>query len=183
MTAKQQWLVVLAIVALLACGAFGATYFLKDELTSVSIGSDAPGFTAMTLDAVPTVKTLSNYRGDVLLLNIWATWCGPCREEMPSMQRLHTALGPKGLRIVAVSIDPAGKEQAIRDFVKEFGITFEVLHDSTGVIQSLYRTGGVPETFVVGRDGIIRKRLIGGEDWNSPQNRRLLEQLLTESRS
>ena len=118
MTAKQQWQVVAAIVVLLAGGAFAATHFLKDELTAVTIGSDAPTFEAMTLDGTHTKKTLANYKHEVVVLNIWATWCGPCREEMPSMQKLHTALGPKGLKIVAVSIDPAGKEQTILDFEK-----------------------------------------------------------------
>ena len=182
MTGKQQWMVVGIIVAVLGGGALTATHFLKDELTSVTIGSEAPTFTAKTLDATPVVKSIANYKGDVVLLNIWATWCLPCREEMPSIQKLHTALGPKGLKIVAVSIDPAGKEQTVRDFEKEFGITFEVLHDSTGVIRDIYRTTGVPETFVIGRDGIIRKKWIGGEDWNSPINRRLIEQLLAEPR-
>jgi len=183
MTAKQQWQVVAAIVVLLAGGAFAATHFLKDELTSVTIGSDAPTFAAATLDGTHKTKTLADYKNEVVVLNIWATWCGPCREEMPSIQKLHTALGPKGLKIVAVSIDPAGKEQSIIDFEKEFGLSFEVLHDSTGVIQSIYRTTGVPETFVIGRDGVIRKKFIGGEDWNSEPNRRLLEVLLAEPRS
>lgn len=183
MTAKQQWLVVLAIVATLGGGAFAATHFLKDELTAITVGSDAPDFKAVTLDGAAKVKSLDDYRGDVMLLNIWATWCLPCRAEMPSIEKLHQALGPKGLKIVAVSIDQAGKEQAILDFAKEFNLSFEILHDSTGVIQQIYRTTGVPETFVVARDGVIRKKWIGGEDWNSPQNRRLLEQLLAEPRS
>ncbi len=183
MTAKQQWLVVLGIVALLGGGAFVATRVLKDELTTVSLGADAPSFTALTLDGKATPKSLSNYRGEVLLLNIWATWCGPCREEMPSIQKLHEAFGPKGLKIVAVSIDPAGKEQAIRDFGTEFGLSFELLHDSSAVIQDIYRTTGVPQTFVIGRDGVIRKVWIGGENWNSDQNRKLIEQLLAEPRS
>ncbi len=183
MTVKQQWMVVLGIVAVLGGGAFAATHFLEDELTAVTIGSDAPGFTAMTLDATPEVKTLSSYRGDVVVLNIWATWCGPCREEMPSMQKLHEALGPKGLKIVAVSIDSPGKEQTIRDFAKEYGLSFEIVHDSTGAIQTIYRTTGVPETMVIGRDGVIRRKWIGATDWNSAENRRLLEQLLSEPRS
>ena len=89
MTAKQQWQVVAAIVVLLAGGAFAATHFLKDELTAVTIGSDAPTFEAMTLDGTHTKKTLANYKHEVVVLNIWATWCGPCREEMPSIQKLH----------------------------------------------------------------------------------------------
>lgn len=183
MTAKQQWQIVAAIVVLLGGGAFAATHFLKDELTSVTIGSDAPTFDAYTLDGSHKKKTLADYKNEVVLLNIWATWCGPCREEMPSIEKLQKELGPKGLKIVAVSIDPAGKEQAVLEFEKEFGLSFEVLHDSTGVIQNIYRTTGVPETFIIGRDGVIRKKVIGGADWNSTANRKLLEILLAEPRS
>ena len=183
MTAKQQWLVVLGIVAVLGGGAFTATHFLKDELTSVSVGADAPGFTVQTLDAPSKPKTLTDYRGDVVVLNIWATWCIPCRTEMPSMEKLFKELGPKGLKMVAVSVDNAGEEQKIRDFVKEYGLTFEVLHDAAGSIQSIYRTTGVPETFVLDRDGVIRKKWIGADDWASEGNRRLLEQLLAQPKS
>ncbi len=182
MTVKQQWLVVLGIVVILAGGALTATHFLKDELTSVSIGSDAPPFSAVTLEATPKARTLADYHGDVVLLNIWATWCKPCRTEMPSIQAVHTQLAGKGLKVVAVSIDDAGKQQTIRDFAKEFGLTFEILHDSTGLIQGIYRTTGVPETFVIARDGSIRKKWIGPEDWNSAGNKLLLEQLLAEPR-
>ncbi|WP_373061904.1 peroxiredoxin family protein [Gemmatimonas sp.] len=180
MTAKQQWLVVLGIVAILVGGAFTASHFLKDELTSISVGSDAPGFAAKTLTGTPTMKTLTNYRGEVVLLNIWATWCIPCRTEMPSIEAVHQALGPKGLKVVAVSIDDEGAEQKIRDFAKEFKLTFEMLHDPDGSIQGIYRTTGVPETFVIGRDGVIRKKWIGAEDWNSEGNQRLLLSLLAE---
>jgi alkyl hydroperoxide reductase subunit AhpC len=177
MTAKQQWIVVLGIVAVLAGGAFTASHFLKDELTSVGVGSDAPGFTVQTLATPSQPKTLTDYRGQVVVLNIWATWCIPCRTEMPSMEALHRALGPKGLKIVAISVDDAGGEQKIRDFAKEYGLTFEILHDAAGVVQGLYRTTGVPETFVLDREGVIRKKWIGADDWNSPGNKRLLEQL------
>ncbi len=182
MTAKQQWQIVATIVALLGGGAFAATHFLSDELTSVTIGSDAPTFEAQTVDGTHKTKTLADYKGEVVILNIWATWCAPCRAEMPSIEKLYEAMGPKGLKIVAVSIDEEGKEQAILDFKKEFGLSFEILYDASGMVQSLYRTTGVPETFVIGRDGVIRKQWIGGEDWNSPQNRRLVEQLLSEPR-
>lgn len=185
MTAKQQWMVVLGIVFFLVGGAFTASHFLKDELTNVTTGSDAPGFAAATLDATPQMKSLSNYRGEVILLNIWATWCGPCREEMPEIERLHQELGGKGLKIVAVSVDNAGEEQKIRDFVKEFGLNFEVLHDATGSIQGIYRTTGVPETFIIDREGVVRKRLIGHMDitQNYAGNKRLLEQLLAQPKS
>lgn len=180
MTAKQQWLVVLGIVAVLAGGAFTASHFLKDELTSISVGSTAPGFAVKTLTATPAMKTLTDYRGEVVLLNIWATWCIPCRTEMPSIEAVHQALGPKGLKVIAVSIDDEGAEQKIQDFAKEYKLTFEMLHDPAGSIQSIYRTTGVPETFVIGRDGVIRKKWIGAEDWNSEDNQRLLSSLLAE---
>ncbi len=183
MTVKQQWLVVLGIVAILGIGAAAASYFLKDELTNVSVGSKAPGFIAQTLDTPASSKSLSDYRGEVLVLNIWATWCGPCRQEMPSMEALYKDLGPKGLKIVAVSIDDAGMEQKIREFAAEYELSFEILHDAAGAIQSIYRTTGVPETFVVDRKGVIRKKWIGADDWASEPNRRLLEQLLAEKAS
>lgn len=183
MTVKQQWLLVLAIVAILGGGAYAASHFLKDELTSVSVGGQAPGFIAQTLSEPASPKSLSDYRGDVVVLNIWATWCGPCRIEMPSMEALYRELGPKGLKIVAVSIDEAGAAQKIRDFAKEYDLTFDILHDATGAIQAIYRTTGVPETFVLDRDGIIRKKWIGGDDWASESNRKMLETLLAQPKS
>jgi cytochrome c biogenesis protein CcmG, thiol:disulfide interchange protein DsbE len=185
MTVKQQWMVVLGIVAVLAGGAAAGSHYLKDELTNVTAGSDAPGFAASSLDTPARMKSLSDYRGEVMLLNIWATWCIPCREEMPALERLHQELGGQGLKIVAVSVDDAGSEQKIRDFTKEFGLTFEILHDGSGSIQGIYRTTGVPETFIIDRDGVVRKRLIGHMDLtqNYDGNKRLLEQLLAQPKS
>ena len=183
MTAKQQWFAVLGVVLTLGCGALVATIFLKDELTSITVGSDAPSFTAKTLDAVPVQRTLANYRGEVVLLNIWGTFCVPCRTEMPSIEALFQDFEKKGLKVVAVSIDQPGFEQQIRDFAKEYKLTFDILYDDTGAIQQTYRSTGVPETLVIGRDGVIHKKWIGPEDWNSAGNRRLLEQLLAEPKS
>jgi peroxiredoxin len=180
MTVRQQWMVVAGIVALLAGVGFIGTRLLSDELAQVAVGSKAPPFTAVTLDSVPVSRALADYSGSVVLLNIWATWCEPCRVEMPSIEAVHRELASRGLKVVAVSIDQPGKAQAIRDFVAEYGLTFDVLHDSTGGIQTVYRTTGVPETFVLSRDGTIRKKWIGPEDWNSPSNKRLIERLLTE---
>jgi len=181
MTAKQQLLAVLAFIALLGGGALIGSHYLKDEITSITLGSDAPGFSAMTLDPAPVMKSLTDYRGEVVLLNIWATWCLPCRTEMPSIEALHQALGPQGLKIVAVSVDDAGAADKIRDFAKAYKLSFELLHDETGAIQTIFRTANkVPETFVIARDGTIRKKLIGEDDWNSEANKRLLALLLAE---
>ncbi|MCA0375061.1 MAG: redoxin domain-containing protein [Gemmatimonadetes bacterium] len=183
MTARRQWMMVGAIVALLAVGAWGASRIIGDELVDVGVGVPAPGFTAMTVDRPATARTLSDYRGQVVVLNLWATWCVPCRTEMPSMEALYKDLGPRGLKVVAVSVDEAGMEDRIREFRTEFGLTFEILHDAAGVMQGIYRTTGIPETFVIGKDGVIRKKWVGADDWNSPGNRRMLEQLLAEPSS
>ena len=123
-------------------------------------------------------KSLADYRGKVVLLNVWATWCEPCRVEMPSIEKLHREFGPHGLAVVAISVDDPGAEQRIQDFVKEFGLTFEVLHDPKQVTTRNYQITGYPETFIIARDGTIRKKLIGASDWSSEGNRALVKELL-----
>ncbi len=194
-TVRQQWAVVGGIVLLLAAGAIAATHFLGSELFPVSVGSKAPAFSGQTIQAYSpegvgnpkpgTVRTLADYKGQVLLINVWATWCEPCRAEMPAIERLHQAFGPKGLRVVAVSIDHRTRNPSdlIRAFIREHALTFEVLHDTSDTIQDSYQTTGVPETFVIGRDGTIRKKMIGAADWSSAANRAVIEQLLAEPAS
>lgn len=182
MTARGQWLLVAGVLLLLAGGAAAATYAMRDEIFPVSVGSRAPAFVAYTLDAAREAKSIEDYRGDVVLLNIWATWCGPCRVEMPEIQALHADFAPQGLRVVAVSIDHPDATEAIRGFMRDYGLTFEALHDPSGDIQRRYQTAGVPETFVIGRDGIIRKIVIGADRWNSAANRALVRHLLEEPR-
>jgi cytochrome c biogenesis protein CcmG/thiol:disulfide interchange protein DsbE len=178
MTVRQQWIVVLAIVGLLGGGLFAATRLLGDELFPVTVGSKAPEFAAATVDATPVRKTLGDYQGKVILLNVWATWCVPCVVEMPSIQKLHEQFADRGLQVIAVSVDDAGAEEKIRNFLVEHRLTFLVLHEPTGAIQRAYQTTGVPETFVIGADGVIRKKVIGISDWSSEANRALIAQLL-----
>ena len=178
MTMRQQWIVVLAIVGLLGVGLFAATRLLGDELFPVTVGSKAPEFAAATVDATPVPKTLADFRGKVILLNVWATWCVPCVVEMPSIQKLHAEFADRGLQVIAVSVDDAGAEEKIRSFLVEHRLTFLVLHEPSGAIQRAYQTTGVPETFVIGADGVIRKKVIGISDWSSEANRALIAQLL-----
>jgi cytochrome c biogenesis protein CcmG, thiol:disulfide interchange protein DsbE len=177
MTARQQWSVVGVIVAIMGLGLLAASHYMKDELFPVTIGSSAPDFRAKVLGE-SRYKTLADYKGQVVLLNVWATWCPPCQAELPSLQRLYQAYGDKGLKLVAVSIDDYVTEDSIRAFAKNFGITFEVLHDSTHAIERIYQTTGYPESFVIGREGTIRKKWIGPDDWNSQGNQALVAQLL-----
>ena len=96
------------------------------------------------------------------------------------MQALYRDFAPRGFQIVAVSIDDAGTEGKIRDFVQEFGLTFDILHDPSGSIQQIYQTTGVPENFLIGADGVIRKKAYA-QDWNSEINRTLIARLLDEA--
>jgi peroxiredoxin len=181
MTQRQQWGIVAGIVLLLAGALAAGVHFLGDELFPVEVGSKAPQIQGVTLDEARRQKTLADYEGKVVLLNVWATWCEPCRVEMPSIERLHREFGPQGLAVVAISIDDPGAEQRIRDFVKELGLTFEVLHDPAQVTTRTYQVTGYPETFVIARDGTIRKKFIGPDDWSSESNRALVRELLGSS--
>ncbi|MEY3701552.1 MAG: thiol-disulfide oxidoreductase ResA [Gemmatimonadota bacterium] len=187
MTERRQWLVILGASIALGVGIWVAMVRLAPELFPLKIGAEAPDFAALPVAAsgaasAPETKGIDAYQGEVVLLNIWATWCGPCRVEMPSMQRLHERLGPKGLKIVAVSVDDPGSARRIREFADELGLSFELLHDASKGIEGIYQTTGVPETFLIGRDGTIRRRSIGAEAWDSEANVAQLERLLAEPR-
>jgi cytochrome c biogenesis protein CcmG, thiol:disulfide interchange protein DsbE len=180
MTGRKQLAIAALALAVTCAIAYGATRYLRHELFPVELGTKAPNFTALTLDSIPKEKTLADYRGQVVMINVWATWCLPCRVEMPSIEALHKTYGPKGLKIVAVSIDDPGTDPGIRAFAKQYGLTFEILHDPKGAITDLYDITGYPETFIVGKDGLIRKKLMSATDWNSPEARALVDRLLTE---
>jgi cytochrome c biogenesis protein CcmG, thiol:disulfide interchange protein DsbE len=183
MTGRQQLAVVVGVLVVVLSLIYVGKRMLGNELEPVGVGVEAPAFSALTLDSIPSTKSLADYKGQVVLLNIWATWCLPCRVEMPSIEQLHKAYGPRGLRVVGISVDDPHTEPQIRDFVKQYGLTFQILHDTTGqdgVVSQTYQTTGYPETIIIGRDGLIRKKLIGASDWNSPINRGLVERLLAE---
>lgn len=172
----KQWLLVGLIAAGLGVGAMalaraGAT------MEGVEVGRRAPDFTAVDLASGDSVSLRDRYDGQVTLVNIWATWCVPCRAEMPAIEALYRDLAPQGFRVAAVSIDD-GNPQPVRAFGKELGLTFDLLHDPTGRIEQVYQTTGVPESFLIDRNGVIVRKIIGEHPWNSPANRRIVEQLL-----
>jgi len=181
MTVRQQWLTVLGIVLALV-GALGfAAYVMRDELFPVDIGTTAPDFRARTVDGSNVVRSYTgDYKGKVVVLNIWATWCEPCKVEMPSFERLRREIPDSNLRIVAVSIDDVVGADSVHAFAKAFGLTFDILLDSLHVIDRDYQATGYPETFVIARDGTIRKKWIGPDDWASPSNVTLLRDLLRQ---
>ncbi len=156
----------------------------QDRVPPVTAGTVAPDFEVNNLAG--GLARLSDHSGEVVLVNIWATWCLPCREEMPSMERLYQELGEEAFEIMAVSIDtevggvdrdgnPGGNVQAFAD---SLGLSFPILHNPSGDIQQLYRTTGVPESFLIGRDGILYKRLAGPTEWDAPQHQEQIQRLL-----
>jgi cytochrome c biogenesis protein CcmG, thiol:disulfide interchange protein DsbE len=157
----------------------------RHRFTPLDVGSRAPEYTAYALDG--SEVELASYLGEVVLLNIWATWCLPCVREMPALQRLHEELGGRGLRIVAVSVDaPSGALGVfgqpggdVAEFRDRFGLTFDVLHDPSGSIQSRYQVNGLPTTFIIDRQGHIRRKVLGAAEWDQPrfadEIRRMLE--------
>lgn len=173
---RRQWILVGVIVVALVSGAY-ALVRLGPKIEGVEVGKRAPDFAAIRLVQGDSIRFRQEYRGQVTLINIWATWCQPCRVEMPAIEALWKQLGPKGLRIVAVSIDE-GNGDNVRDFIKELGLTFDVLRDPSGKIQAIYQTTGVPETFLLDKDGVIVKKVIGAHPWSSPANQRIVTDLL-----
>ena len=156
----------------------------QDRVRPVIAGTAAPDFEVGDIDG--GLVRLSDLRGKVVLMNIWATWCLPCRVEMPSMERLYQEVGDEEFEIMAVSIDAeiggfdlAGRPGGdIKAFADSLGLTFPMLHDPSGEIQQLYRTTGVPETFLIGKDGVIYKWVAGGSEWDAPEQKELIQRLL-----
>ncbi|MBI3356481.1 MAG: TlpA family protein disulfide reductase [Nitrospirae bacterium] len=141
----------------------------------VKVGDEAPNF--QLRDLTGNVMSLSRLRGKVVLLNFWATWCGPCRVEMPAMEQLYRTFPRGEFEILAVSTDPQGAA-VTRPFQQEMGLTFPILHDSEYRVGLTYGARTLPMTFMVDRQGIVRQKIFGARDWDSPEARDLINTLM-----
>ncbi|HEV8123016.1 MAG TPA: TlpA disulfide reductase family protein [Gemmatimonadales bacterium] len=178
---SRQWMVVILIVAGLAIGAT-ALVRVGSGMDRVEVGSRMPDFRVTDPHTRDTLSLREHYKGSVTLVNIWATWCVPCRTEMPAMEQVYREYKDRGFRIAAVSVDEAA-DDAVNQFTENMGgFSFDILHDRSGDIQKVYQTTGVPESFLVNQEGIIVRRIIGAHDWNSALNRSLIERLLAETK-
>jgi cytochrome c biogenesis protein CcmG/thiol:disulfide interchange protein DsbE len=128
------------------------------------IGSNAPDFTVQDSDHK---VTLSQFRGQVVVLNFWATWCPPCIEETPSLVRMQSRFKDKGVVVLAVSID--ADDAAYHKFLKDYSVNMVTVRDEAKKAASLYGTFGWPESYVIDRNGVIRRKFIGPVDWTSPE--------------
>ncbi len=141
----------------------------------VKVGDEAPNFQLRDLNG--NLVSLSQLRGKVVLLNFWATWCGPCRVEMPAMEQLYRTFPRKEFEILAVSTDPQGAV-VTRPFQQEMGFTFPILHDSEYRVGLTYGARTLPMTFMVDRQGVIRQKIFGARDWASTEARELVHMLV-----
>lgn len=150
------------IIALLQVKESG---FNLSDKPLVGEGGAAPNFSLPGIDG--QMISLADYRGKVVLLNIWATWCPPCVEEMPSMEKLYQALKGEAFEILAVSLDESGVT-AVGPFMQRNKLNFTALTDTAGTLKNLYQTTGVPESFIIDKQGNIVEKIIGPRDWASP---------------
>jgi cytochrome c biogenesis protein CcmG/thiol:disulfide interchange protein DsbE len=171
---------VVTLVAFLIFGlSFVVVWLQSSKYEPLTVGKVAPDFALPDLGE-KTVR-LSDYRGKVVFLNFWATWCKPCREEMPSMEVLYKNFEKDGLVVLAVSIDRVTTKKDIPPFVKGMSLTFPVLVDSWGQTDKRYKLMGVPETYIIDQQGVLREKIIGPRDWTRLDNLQVLSGLLRTS--
>ena len=151
------------------------TFYNPSDGPQLAKGLPAPNFNLPGLDG--QMVRLTDYRGKVVLLNIWATWCPPCVEEMPSMEKLYQELKGEGFEILAVSIDESGAQDVL-PFMKKHNLSFPALIDSKGTLKDLYQTRGVPESFIIDKDGILIEKVIGPRNWANPEVIRYFRNLI-----
>jgi peroxiredoxin len=167
---------ILGAAAIVLAITFAIVWTQSAKYEPLVVGKEAPDFALTDLNEKPV--RLSDFRGKVVFLNFWATWCAPCREEMPSMEVLHKNFEKDGLVILAVSIDRVTTTKDIPPFVKGMNLTFPVLIDSWGKTDKPYKRMGVPETFIIDQQGVIREIVIGPRDWTRIDNLKTLTALL-----
>ena len=145
------------------------------ERNVVKLGEPAPNFQLPDLNG--RLVTLSYSRGKVVLLNFWATWCGPCRVEMPTMEKLYRKFSRKDFEILAVSIDAQGVA-VTRPFQQEYHLTFPILHDADYRVGLTYGARSIPMTLIVDRQGVVRHQIFGARDWGASEAQQLVQMLM-----
>ena len=148
----------------------------ESEAARVAIGSPVPEYSAVSLDGDSV--SLAAHRGKVVLLNVWATWCHPCRDEIPELQALHEKYAARGLELVGVSVDTESADSAIRAFMRDFRMTYPVWRDPGERVSAQFHIVGVPATFLIDREGVLRWRKTGPIQPGDASLTRALEEAL-----
>ena len=166
---RSRWALPLLAVVLSACAPV--------EGGPPQIGEAAPSFTAMTLDGREV--TLESLRGEVVLLNLWATWCTPCRMETPYLQEIYEEHRDQGFEIVGISMDTGDAADDVAMFVEEYEVTYTILHDGTMQPMDSYHVLGLPATFLLDREGVLRWVRYGPIPEGDPDFLRALEDVIS----
>ena len=125
----------------------------------MDVGLPAPSYRSENLDGDSV--SLADFKDRVVLLNVWATWCHPCRTEIPELRAIHAKYQSRGLELIGVSVDAEGNEEGIREFMKEFQMNYPVWRDPSERVSTQFLVIGVPATFLIDRKGILRWRKTG----------------------
>jgi len=165
---------VVLIVLLVAAGAALILVSQPERRAYVEAGVDAPEFSLPRVSDEGT-RSLESYRGRVVLLNFWATWCKPCEEEMPSMERLYRSLSDVPFEIVAVSVDES--VEPVRAFRESYGLSFSILLDAEQDVARAYQTFRFPESFLIDGEGRVVQRYVGPREWDAPEHHRRIREL------
>jgi peroxiredoxin len=174
---------VTTIVATMGLLLLGQTATATSDLLQAMGMAKLPGKPAadFTLeDLIGKQVSLQQYRGQVVFLNFWATWCIPCREEMPAMEQLHQRFQQQGLAVLAVNLQET-REQ-VKSFFDQHRFSFPALLDHNGSVSRAYTVMGLPTTYVIGRDGVLLARGVGGRDWTRAEGQALIQGLLSAAR-
>lgn len=174
-TDRRSLLAIVLALAAVACGPRDASSG-GDAPGQVAIGAPAPAYRATSLDGDSI--SLAARRGRVVLLNVWATWCHPCRAEIPELQALHERYQARGLELVGVSVDAGGSDEAIRSFMQEFRMTYPVWRDPDERVSAQFLVIGVPATFLIDRTGVLRWRKTGPVEPNDTSLASAIERAL-----
>jgi cytochrome c biogenesis protein CcmG/thiol:disulfide interchange protein DsbE len=164
----------LGVLAVAAVAEAGESLFEAMGMSKIP-SKAAPDFTLPTAEGKQV--SLRDYRGKVVFLNFWATWCIPCREEMPALERLHQVYQTQGLAVVSVDLKESAEQ--VQAFFQKHGLSFPALLDQSGSVFRDYLVAGMPTTYLIGRDGMLFARGVGGRDWTRAEAHDLIKELLT----
>lgn len=163
MTERREFAAKLLLLAFV--GLFVIFFSRPHGIKAPKVGEPAPAFTLQD----PGAKAVSaaDFKGKILVLNFWASWCGPCVEELPSLNKLAARYTGKDVHILGVSVDE--DPDAYKEFLKKYSVAFQTVRNPSRSVSELYGTFKLPESYIVGRDGKILQKIIGATDWTSKQ--------------
>jgi peroxiredoxin len=172
---KEAVLLAIFIVLIALVAVFFLVQEKSQEVNIIGAAAKAPEFSLPFLDG--KLVSLSEYRGKVVMVHFWATWCPPCVEEMPTLESLYRTLKGQDFELLAISVDEGGAG-AVTAFMHKKRLNMPVLLDTSGTVAALYGTFKFPETYIVDREGVVRYKEIGSRDWSAPEGMAIVKNII-----